>query len=245
MARLFDDGSLQWLNGTPPLADVPLTIAAWAKSDSASLAQNIISLGDTADGSGWVRLAFMGNVGGDPLRAHVASAASAVADSTAGYSVDTWHHCCGTFSAGLSANVYLDGGNNASAGWSSYSFGWNDISIGRLTMSSTLQYFSGSVAEVGIWSAVLDAGEIASLAKGCSPLLIRPSALVFYVPLVRDADQDIVGGLSLTANNAPTISAHPRVIYPSRPQTVVPSGAAPPGLSIPVAARHYATLRGE
>jgi hypothetical protein len=32
--------------------------------------------------------------------------------------------------------------------------------------------------------------------------------------LIRDADEDIVGGLSLTANGTPTVEAHPRIYYP-------------------------------
>jgi len=76
-------------------------------------------------------------------------------------------------------------------------------------------YFSGSIAEVGVWNVALTDAEAAILAKGYSPLLIRPQSLVAYYPLIRDTDDDIVGGYSMTPINAPTIAAHPRVLYPT------------------------------
>lgn len=61
----------------------------------------------------------------------------------------------------------------------------------------------------------LNTSEIAALAKGLSPLLIRPTSLVFYLPLVRDADRDVVGGLALTAFNVPTVGDHTKIFNPA------------------------------
>ena len=55
----------------------------------------------------------------------------------------------------------------------------------------------------------------ASLAAGVCPLLVRPTSLVFYAPLVRTLTQDIRGGLTLTNTNTVTVGDHPRIIYPS------------------------------
>jgi len=43
--------------------------------------------------------------------------------------------------------------------------------------------FDGLVAEVAVWNVVLDDSEIAALAQGVSPLLIRSTALVEYWPV--------------------------------------------------------------
>ena len=72
------------------------------------------------------------------------------------------------------------------------------------------QFFDGSIAEVGIWSAALTAAEIASLAKGMTCDKVRPQSLVFYAPLVRDL-VDAKGGLTITNNNTATVANHPRV----------------------------------
>ena len=50
-----------------------------------------------------------------------------------------------------------------------------------------------------MWNVVLDAAEIAALAKGFSPRLVRPTGLVFYSPMVRDL-YDARGGIALTVN---------------------------------------------
>ena len=61
-----------------------------------------------------------------------------------------------------------------------------------------------------MWSAALNASEIASLGQGVSPRLIRPQSLVFYAPLIRDL-MDVRGGLSITNNGTATVANHPRV----------------------------------
>lgn len=71
-------------------------------------------------------------------------------------------------------------------------------------------FFTGRVAEVGIWNVALTAAEIASLADGMTCDKVRPQSLVFYAPLVRDL-QDVRGGLTITNNNAATVATHPRV----------------------------------
>jgi hypothetical protein len=71
-------------------------------------------------------------------------------------------------------------------------------------------FLSGGIAEVGIWTAALNADEIKSLAAGMTCDKVRPQSLVFYAPLVRDL-VDAKGGLTITNNNTATVANHPRV----------------------------------
>ncbi len=80
----------------------------------------------------------------------------------------------------------------------------------------------GNMAEVAVWSVQLTDAEQAILGAGYSPLLVRPESILFYAPLIR-ADQDLVGGLALTATNAPTVESHPRVLLPRRRGIVMPT----------------------
>lgn len=74
--------------------------------------------------------------------------------------------------------------------------------------------FDGKIAEVAIWDAALSAAELAALAKGVSPLLIRPANLKGYWPLwgVGSPEADLSGnknnatitGTVNAANHAPT-----------------------------------------
>lgn len=73
--------------------------------------------------------------------------------------------------------------------------------------------WDGVHSEFAVWSTLLTAAEFAALDKGVSPLLIRPTSLIEYIPMVRD-----VVSLKLTT---PTLTGgkvqpHPPVIKPRR-----------------------------
>jgi hypothetical protein len=85
------------------------------------------------------------------------------------------------------------------------------INLGARTANNALAgFFTGDIAEVGIWNAALTAEEVASLADGMTCDKVRPQSLVFYAPLIRDLI-DAKGGLTITNNNSATVANHPRV----------------------------------
>ena len=76
-------------------------------------------------------------------------------------------------------------------------------------------FMDGRIAEVGVWNVKLTQAELDSLNSGLSFLFVRPSALQHYMRLFNTGTiSDIVGGLVGTANNSPTNTAHPSIIYP-------------------------------
>jgi hypothetical protein len=103
------------------------------------------------------------------------------------------------------------------------------LEVGRRgnNSTSTVGYFDGLIAEVGIWGAVLTDAEVASLAKGVSPLMVRPQSLVAYYPLYGrgSTEPDYINGLGLTPTNSPVAAEHPRAYRPWSPAT--PGGTAP------------------
>jgi hypothetical protein len=78
-------------------------------------------------------------------------------------------------------------------------------------------FWAGGIAEAAIWSVALTADEVASLASGAAPFMIRPASLVLYAPLIgREAatEWDYFGP-SITLNNSPAIGTdHPRIYRP-------------------------------
>jgi len=129
-----------------------------------------------------------------------------------------WHHVGGTYDQSV-WNVYQDG---ASLGTNADATGTRSntalFQVGSVDVIGTPgNKYLGSIAEVGVWDTDLTTAEMASLGKGFSPLLIRPSALIFYAPLIGKAspELDIVGGLAGTLTGTSTDS-HPRVFMPRR-----------------------------
>lgn len=87
------------------------------------------------------------------------------------------------------------------------------------------------LSEFTIWNAALDAGERAALDKFISPLKVRPNSILHYIPLIRQA-RDLVGGVTVTAIDAPSVAVHPRVFKPSAQIIQFPPTAAIGGTTI-------------
>jgi hypothetical protein len=144
------------------------------------------------------------------------------AEADVDLSTGVWYHLLGIFewvSEGtrFDPQIYLNGGNwaqveGSGAGLNGSNYTW----IGRTYGG----YASAEIAEVAHWNydstqPRWTAAEAQMLAAGYSPRLVRPQHQKMYLPLVRNAS-DWKWGVTLTAGNAPTVSDHPRVLYPAR-----------------------------
>ena len=234
MSRSFDDASSQYLfDTTAPITVEPITMACWFYADDDAATGALMSLGDFDGQNVWLLLAHSN----DNIYARQYTGGVLAAAGVGSFSIDTWHHACAVYAATDDRKVYLDGGapgTNTAVGSPS---GIDTVTVGSYAYNGSRgrSPFSGRLAEAAMWNVALTANEISMLADGYSPLFVRPQNLVFYPPLVRDNDEDIVGGLSLTAVNSPTVAAHPPMIYPAPPIFYsIPSGEAPADLSIDI-----------
>jgi hypothetical protein len=108
-----------------------------------------------------------------------------------GPAVNTWHNHCVVKDRSSGANVpkyYLDGidqgapvGSVAPSG-SPVSSDTTPLVIGNDAGVGGSGNFQGGIAHVAIWNVLLNPVEVALLGIGWPPSLIRPDALVFYVP---------------------------------------------------------------
>jgi hypothetical protein len=214
MARTFTSASQQWLSAaSAPVTDVPLTICCWAKGNAQFA--GLVSVGSEVSGGGYYyRLATDTNGTINAFSVNLSLNAANIAASTSSFMNGSWFHAAAVFSADNSRTVYLDAGssaNNTNSVDVDSSF-VTQVRIGRrhLQTGNATGFFTGDIAEVGIWNAALTAAEIASLAKGMTCDKVRPQSLVFYAPLIREL-QDLRGGLAITNNNTATVANHPRV----------------------------------
>jgi hypothetical protein len=192
--------------------DVPLTMACWFNAANITSEVPLICVNNSASTSR-ITLIGRGDIAGDPIRFQINGQANA--DTTSGFTANTWMHACGVASSSILRTVYLNGGSSRTNTSSQALTGLNQASIGTQRLSgfpNGTGFMPGLIAEVGIWNAALTAAEATSLAKGMTCDKIRPQSLVFYAPLVRDLI-DQKGGLTITNNNGATVANHPR-IYP-------------------------------
>ena len=227
MARDFDSASSQRLTGTNPVSGTPCTMACWFNVEKASadpeINTNISLIGvEEADANTDIlrlRIRHTDTVASAmQLSAQHFDGTNATADTSTGLmSYGTWYHGCAVFASDSSRTVYLDGGNSVTESTVQAAVsGINTLGIRFFDWSPTLrQHMEGMIAEAAIWNVALTAAEVAILALGVSPLLVRPEGLVFYLPMIRDEDRDVIGGISMTAENTPTVGDHPRVFWSS------------------------------
>ncbi len=236
MAVDFLKASVEALNlGTAPVTAVPLTMACWFNVKDITTNYFIFSLGDQSTGNNYFVILAAGGVGGDPIAAQSSDSGGApFAVSSSGFSADTWHHACGVYASATSRSAFLDGGNKGSEATENTPTGIDRLRIGSTADSSPVGWVDGAMAETAVWNVALTDAEVAILGLGYSPLMVRPSGLVFYSPLIRDisagAWPDLIGGVALTEVNTPTVAVHPPIFYPSAPM-LIPAGAAAAGIT--------------
>ena len=223
MARLFDDGSTEYLEiDSAVAATMPFAMACLFNSNDDTISQALLSLVEKGGTRNRYILLAAGHVGGDPIRAFIDDGTAIVAATSSGFTANTWHHAACMFLNATERHVYIDGGSKGSETTSVSPADIDRTSIGRTGDTSPTDYMSGLIAEAAIWDltdwGANDAARevafelaIASMAKGFAPLHF-PLGLLGYWPLVRGLN-DYVGGFNMTASGT-VVSAHPRIIYP-------------------------------
>lgn len=216
MSRKFDSGLSQYLVATsvPPGSYPPVTMACWVRANDTD--NNYVPFWFGNHGVSAVYWCLLLYANTDIVEFFVRNdPAFGRPGTSTTFSANTWHHICGTSNVdGNVHQIFLDGAGKGTDNTVAVPTGETRVAIGLERDATPGGYMNGAVAEAAIWNAVLTDEEVAMLAKGFSPLLVRPDKLTCYVPLIRDNDKDIVGGLSFLPILSPTIETHPRIIYP-------------------------------
>jgi hypothetical protein len=150
-------------------------------------------------------------------------------------STGTWNHGCAVFASTTSRTVYLNG-TAATTDTTAIAEGANTLlTIGtRYAASTKIDWFPGSIGEVGYWNVALTQDEITALSKGVSPRFIRPQSLIDHIPLIgRDSPEIGTKGGSYALTGTSNAD-HPRIFYPNSPVHVGKgtSGSPPPSSNI-------------
>jgi hypothetical protein len=226
VARNFN-GTNQKLLATSGAAitGVPATFAAIVRTDTTSLEKSILGVSRSTSSTPLFRIIM--SSAGKPSAQFRGTGTTSQATGTTTLSTTAYQQIAGTFASDAATEIFYNGVSEATAAApTNSSITVNQTEIGVLQRTSAAQFWDGDIAECAMWNAVLDAAEIAALAKGYSPLLIRPANLVAYWPLVgkNSPETDIVGRYDMTVTGA-TASAHPRIFLPTAQILTFPSTA--------------------
>jgi hypothetical protein len=234
MSRSFISANSEYLQvGSAVLTGVPLTMACWFRSTDITIAQELMVIANSASAVTLnnFRLVINGNQFGDRLRAFTSGAtANPAAVTSTGYSANTWHHAAGVWAAVNSRAAYIDGGSKGTESTSETPSGLNRTVVGALRQGSNQNFMSGRIALPCIWNVALSDNEVAQLAAGFHPSLIRPDAIAALWELDQGAspEPDAWGSFPLTLGGSPIYADDPPIIYPSGAVNVIQAAAAPP-----------------
>ncbi len=202
------------------LTATPLTIAAWAKMPNTPGGAAVIT-GLFTSGSASNRNRFSLQLSNGLLVAATGDASTSVgATTSSSYSLTDWFHGCAVFASATSRAAYLNGGGKGTNATSITPSGINRTSVGVGDGSSADQALTGgTIAEVTYWSAALTDAEVAALANGIWPFMVRPDAIVAHFPLVGRYSPEInlkSNAAVLSIQGTLAQAPHPRIVMPRR-----------------------------
>ncbi len=213
MARLFDDASSEYgENTSAAISTFPCTLAGWFNTDSTGQ-HSILGIGHNTTVGQYFRI----KVTSQKVRAQTQGGSAAIDINQLGtFTLNTWHHAAATFSTS-DVVVFIDGTARANGSGSTVPSPLDSTSIGVRNAGGVYSHhFSGPLADLAGWNAILSDEEILSLADGLSPTGIQPQNLISYWQLIgrNSPEPDYVGGFHGTLVNTPVVSDHPRLYMP-------------------------------
>ncbi len=212
MSRLFVAANLDVLkNATTPITGYPVTLAAWVRSNNASLKQWLLGIYDGAGSSCFgLRLATTNDV----VEAYVDNGttnAQAITSTT--LSVNTWGHACAVFTSATSHAAYLNGAGKGTDATNLTPTSLDRIAIGARNNVTDTQFMSGDIAFPAMWNVAFTDAEVAAAASGIDPCRMRPDALVGCWPIwgLHSPEIDLTSGGRLMTVTGTTVSNGPPI----------------------------------
>lgn len=219
MARSNTGSTSNWFeNSSAALTGVPISIACWFNVASAVITYNLCLISNSSVSNYFGLDLSNGAPANGTVGALTAIAGEAFAKSTTTFSASSWNHACAVFDSITSRSAFLNGGGKGTNATSKTPASLAKTTVGAArSTTTTFSPINGSIAEVAIWSAALDDAEVASLATGICPRLIRPSSLTAYWPLIGrfspELDFGNNGVFPLTMNGTMAQADHTRIFY--------------------------------
>jgi hypothetical protein len=233
MARNFTRASSHNLNvDSIPSVGSDYSMACWAKSTSTTTAQCIAFVGDKDSSLQFDHLRFRGDVLGDPVDFESVATIGSIqfARTSTGFSSGVWHHVCGVKGGTADRSVFIDGGSKGTnTNTVTPGAAYDRVRLGGRGSTGPTDFLEGDLAEFAVWDVALTDAEVALLATGLSPLLVRPEELAMYVPILGkySPEPDLIGGTAALTVNSAVVSAHPKIRYPSHSKVSFIVAAAP------------------
>ena len=175
-ARTFADGA--WLEfGDEIISTTPLTICAWIRPSSVTVAQHFVGIGTSATDNNRFNLAI--TTSGQVQAITRVTANHFTTLTTPTLSVNVWALACGVWRSATSRTVFLNSAANQTTTTDSHAPAPSSRTwIGRGVGASNSLELNGELAMAMFWNTDLADAEITALGAGAHPRMIRPANLI-------------------------------------------------------------------
>jgi hypothetical protein len=211
MALSFNGTTARLLSSAPPITAYPFSIFAWIKPTTTAVSGMAVGIGNGAGSNEAVMYSDGGNGVKNFARRVDGTNSTLVATTT---QQTTWQPCLVVFESDVRRQIYYSSGAvvlttivNTIISPSTFT----RLAVGVRPSSGNSVYFSGDVAEVAVWSSVLEQANFDALAAGALPETVLPGSLVDAWSLVsyNDTTQIGVNGTTLAVTGTSLAGSHP------------------------------------
>lgn len=206
MARTIGSGAYLLQSSGALVTGFPLTFASWGYFTSLANVQQIFLLMLDATHS------FFGQVATPSTGYYTGVNGGDFVCGANQYTTNSWNHFCTVFASATSRAAFVNGGNKAT---SAVNVSFAAAGLCAIGDTNTPTNNNMTLADWAVWNVALTDAEVAALARGISPTLIRPANLKYFMPLEAGAGYAInranggspfaVTGTPTAANHAPTM----------------------------------------
>jgi hypothetical protein len=243
MARNFDGSTqldLQAADAAVMHVAEPYAVGLWVKNSS-NPGSFLYALSKVLQAGSHPSYGFSTNGVGDLrfIQGHNTAGGFVVSPTIPNASIwdGAWHHVMGS-ADGTKVRIYFDGVEVGTGTTQLAATAYSALSlyVGSFDGPTNSLYFKGGIAEIAIFKAIPDLGERAALAKGYTPLAVKPAKVVMYWPLLgrNDPETDLFGGVNLTNHGTVRADNSPRIIGSAAGSLVIaPKGSAAPPVTFP------------
>jgi len=219
MPRLFTDiPSPEYLKKSSPLiTSLPFSVSIWIKPDNVDSGGTKVlwHQGNTGDTYFWyVAIFTQGSLRKKPVLFANENGTNDWAVSSTQLVVGEWAHICAVETATNDRKILVNGAGKGTntTDLDPLAASHDVVGLGaRVGAVATLGY-EGTIGHVAVWDAALTDEEAIILATGVSPLKIRRSNLISYIPLNgQSSEPDVVEGTSYTNNGSSVVSEEPPI----------------------------------
>lgn len=210
MARTFVRASSQRAEVTTAVVSAyPLSMSCHVKPTTSNNTMTAMCVARTSTQRGWHALGILSTA--KPFVETNANNVGGVSQHGTSVTNGTWCQI-GAVCASATSRIAYFNGSAATANTTSSTPTLTRTVIGALwdqQIAAATSFFDGAIAQCGWWNVALTADEMLALANGADPRLIRPSALVAYVPVagIASPEQDYLSATGFTITGSPAQSA--------------------------------------